>query len=81
MKTLINLIILTGAVVHLSCTDAFGVEMTEAFTAEMVELCETELFADRDLSARIEQFSVYDTVFLEVRCELLVRDTYVISTQ
>jgi hypothetical protein len=73
MKKLITLSIPVIALVHMYCTDAFSVEMNE--------LCETTLFADQGLSTRIDQFSVYDTVFLEVSCEVLIRDSYVISTQ
>ena len=73
MKTLLISTALVGAVLHLC-----GVE---AHSVEMAELCRTDLFADRELSTRIDQFSVYDTVFLEVHCEVLIRDTYVISTQ
>ena len=73
MKKPRTLLILMVALVLFTCTDALCVEMNE--------LCDTALFADRALSTRIDQFSVYDTVFLEVHCQVLIRDSYTISTQ
>ena len=73
MKKLISLLIPVIAVVHITRADAFSVEMNE--------LCDTALYADQSLNNRIDQFSVYDTVFLEVHCQVLTRDSYTISTQ
>lgn len=45
------------------------------------EFCQTKLFSDRVLTTQVEQLSIYEKVFLEVRCDVLLKGSYVINTQ
>ena len=73
MKKLILVIFLLVSGTLVGHSDSGGVQLSE--------LCETDLFSDQELTARVDQFSIWDTAFLEVRCKVLVRDSYVINTQ